>query len=103
MYQQHDLVLSPVAAHVTLRLGHLNPNVPFDELLKRLGEYVAFTPLNNITGSPAISLPAALAEEGIPIGAQLSAAHGDDRTLLEVAFALEEQQPFPRITSTRSA
>jgi amidase len=27
----------------------------------------------------------------------LSAAHGDDRTLLEVAFALEAERPFPRI------
>jgi amidase len=34
----------------------------------------------------------------VPIGVQLSAAHGDERTLLEVAFLLEAEHPFPKIT-----
>jgi amidase len=34
---------------------------------------------------------------GVPIGVMLSAAYGDERTLLEVAFALEAEHPFPRI------
>ena len=58
---------------------------------------MAFTPLNNIAGTPAISLPMAVAAEGTPIGVQLSAAYGDERTLLETAFALEADSPFPRI------
>ena len=58
---------------------------------------MAFTPLNNIAGTPAISVPAGLSAEGLPIGVQLSAAHGDERTLLELAFLLESEQPFPRI------
>jgi amidase len=39
----------------------------------------------------------AVSEEGLPIGIQLSAAHGDERTLLETAFALEHHHPWPRI------
>jgi amidase len=35
--------------------------------------------------------------DGLPIGVMLSAAHGDERTLLETAFALEAEHPFPRI------
>ena len=100
MFARHELVLSPVVAHVTPRLGHLSPRVPYDELMNRLTQWVAFTPLNNIAGTPALSLPAALAAEGVPIGVQLSAAYGDERTLLEVAFALEQEQPFPRIQAT---
>ncbi len=98
MFARHELVLSPVLAHVTPELGYLSPTVPFDELITRLENYVAFTPLNNIAGTPAISLPAALAEQGVPIGVQLSAAYGDERTLIETAFLLEQEQPFPRIT-----
>jgi amidase len=71
--------------------------VPFDELLHRLRDYVAYTPLNNVAGTPAMSLPMGMAEEGVPIGVQFSAAYGDERTLLEIAFALEGEQPFPRI------
>lgn len=95
--RRHELVLSPVLAHTTPRLGHLSPNVPFDELLQRLHAYVSFTPLNNVAGSPAISLPLGMTPEGLPIGVQLNAAAGDERTLLEVAYALEEAQPFPRL------
>jgi amidase len=97
MFARHELVVSPVLAHVTPEIGHLSPTVPFDDLIGRLERYVAFTPLHNIAGTPAISLPLAMAEEGIPIGVQLSAAYGDERTLIETAFLLEQEQPFPRI------
>ena len=92
-----EVVVSPVVANHTPRLGHLSPNVPFDELITRLRNHVAFTPLHNITGAPAISLPMALSDQGLPIGVMVSAAVGDDRTLLEVAYALETDNPFPRI------
>jgi amidase len=98
LFERHELVLSPVLAHVTPQLGYLSPTVPFDELITRLEHWVSFTPLNNIAGTPAISLPLAMADEGVPIGVQLSAAHGDERTLLETAFQLEAAQPFARIT-----
>jgi amidase len=97
MFQRHELVLSPVLGHVTPKLGHLSPNVPYPELMRRLLDYVTYTPLNNVTGSPAMSLPLGMSQEGVPIGVHLSAAYGDERTLLEVAFAMEEQQAFPRI------
>jgi amidase len=97
MFADCELVLSPTVAHVAPKLGHLSPTLPFDVLIERLKRYVAFPPLNNIAGTPAISLPMAMAEEGVPIGVQLHAAHGDERTLIETAFLLEQEQPFPRI------
>jgi amidase len=97
MFARHELVLSPVLAHVPPPIGYLSPTVPFEQLIDRLERYVAFTPLNNIAGTPAISLPMAMAEQGTPIGVQLSAAYGDERTLIETAFLLEQEQPFPRI------
>ena len=98
MFARHEVVLSPVLAHVPPLLGHLSPTVPYEDLIQRLRHYVAFTPLNNIAGTPAISLPAGMAGCGVPIGVELSGAYGDERTLLETAFLLEAEQPFPRIT-----
>ena len=97
LFTRHDVLLSPVLAHVTPELGWLSPTVPFDLLLQRLLDYVAFTPLNNVAGAPAISLPAGTSAGGLPIGVHLSVAHGDERTLLELAYALEADQPWPRI------
>jgi amidase len=97
MLAKHDVILSPVLAHSPPTLGHLSPNVPFDELLIRLRNYVAYTPLNNVAGTPAISLPTGATADGLPIGVQISGAHGDERTLLELAFALEQDHPWRRI------
>ncbi|MBB5916799.1 amidase [Nocardia transvalensis] len=97
LFDRHELIVSPVVSHVTPRLGVLSPCVPFDELIQRLRNFVAFTPLQNVTGTPAISLPMAMADEGVPVGVQVASAFGDERTLLEVAFALEEATVWPRI------
>lgn len=92
-----DVILSPVLAHTTPTLGHLSPEQDFDELFERLTRYVSFTPLNNAAGGPAISLPLGASTQGLPIAIHLSANHGDERTLLELAFELEAAQPFRRI------
>ncbi|MER5866004.1 amidase [Kitasatospora sp. NPDC002040] len=97
MFRRYDAVLSPVLAHVAPPIGHLSPNVPFEELIGRLHRYVAFTPVNNVTGAPAIALPTGAAADGRPIGVHLSAAHGQERVLLELAFALEQDRPWRRI------
>lgn len=97
VFDHHDAVLSPVLIHATPLLGQLSPNVPFDELIQRLHACAGFTPLHNIAGSPAISLPLGTSEQGLPIGLQLWAAHGDERTLLELAYSLEAEKPWPRI------
>lgn len=97
MFDRHEVILSPVLRHTTPVLGHLSPTNPFDVIQARLADYVAYTPVQNITGSPAMSLPLGRTADGRPVGVQLQGAFGDDRTLLEVAFALEDALPFARI------
>jgi len=50
-----------------------------------LWRYSPFCPLANATGAPAISLPAGRSVSGLPIGAMLSGALGEDALLLRVA------------------
>ncbi len=92
-----DVVLCPVLGRTTPRIGELSPREPFDELFPRLVEYVGFTPLNNASGSPAISLPLGATDDGLPIGVQLMARDGAERTLLELAFELEAVKAFRRL------
>ncbi|MGH8492143.1 MAG: amidase [Moraxellaceae bacterium] len=96
-FRDWDLVLSPVLAHTTPELGWLSPAQDFDTLFDRLLKYVSFTPLNNAAGSPAISLPMGTTAQGLPVAVHFSARHGDERTLLEIAYALEEARPWRRI------
>ena len=57
----------------------------------------AFTPLQNATGEPAISLPLAESAAGLPVGMMLSTVIGGEARLLELAYELEEARPWPRI------
>lgn len=94
-----DAVLTPVLGHTTPEIGYLDPDVAFDELFERLFRYVSFTPLANTTGAPAIALPGGLTEQNLPIGIHLMGRHGGEKTLLELAFGLEQAQPWPVITA----
>lgn len=95
--KDYDVLLTPVLTHTTPPLGYFSPLHDFDLLLERLTRYIGYTPLNNVTGSPALSLPMGATLGGLPVAVQLCAACGDERTLLELAFELEAVQPFRRI------
>jgi len=92
-----DVVLSPTLAYATPELGFLSPAVEFEVMFERLVQYAAFTPLNNASGGPAISLPLGRSSADMPIGVHFSADHGDEQTLLELAYELEAAQPFAEI------
>ncbi|GGK65283.1 putative amidase AmiC [Nocardia camponoti] len=92
-----DVMLTPVLSHPSPLIGELDPNQPFDELFTKLVDYVGFTPLNNIGGGPGIAVPHGLLPIGLPGSVQLAAPRGDEATLLDLAYQLESESPFPRI------
>jgi amidase len=94
-----DVLLNPVLAHPAPKIGEHAPDQPFRMLLAKLIDYVAFTPINNVGGGPAIALPHKMMASGLPGSIQLSAPGGGERTLLELAYELEATSPFPQITT----
>jgi|SRR5690554_557302 len=101
--KDYNAVLTPVLGHTTPLLGHLSPVVPFDTLFDRLTRYASFTPLANATGAPAISLPMGRTADNLPVSVQLMTNYGDDRTLLELAFALEaDYSPWSFLSKTEA-
>jgi len=98
-FRQYDAVLTPVLAMPTPELGWLNPSQSYEQIIERLTQWVSFTPLQNATGDPAVSLPLATGSNGMPIGVQLATGRGHEARLLEVAYELEEAVGFARITA----
>ena len=94
-----DAVLMPTLAQETPRIGHLDPTAPYEQIMDRLMDLVAFTPLQNATGDPAISLPLAESAAGLPVGMMLSTVRGQEARLLELAYELEQARPWPRINA----
>lgn len=93
----YDVVLTPTLADVTPRIGHLDPVNDYQQIIDRLIEWVAFTPLQNATGEPAISLPLAESSSGLPVGMMFAAPVGQESRLLHLAYELEEARPWRRI------
>ena len=97
-FQQYDAVLTPTLATATPRIGHLDPTQDFETVIERLMEWVAFTPLQNATGDPAISLPLATSADGLPLGMMLGAGRGQEALLLGLAHELEAAHPWTLLT-----
>jgi amidase len=93
----YDMLVSPTLAQPAPMLGYLAADLPFEVALDRVLEYCAFTPIQNASGAPAISLPLGRTTAGLPIGVQFAAAHGNDRTLLELALSIEAASPWQRL------
>jgi amidase len=94
LFERYDLLLCPTTATPAPPLGYLGPDVPFETAFERVKHTFCFTPVQNATGDPAISLPLARSATGLPIGVQLSAPHGGETSLLALAYELEAAGAF---------
>jgi amidase len=90
----YDLLLTPTLGEPPCVLGEFT--TPDEPLLgfARAATFVPYTPLANMAGSPAISLPLSWNDQGLPIGSQLMAAYGREDLLLRVASQLETARPW---------
>jgi amidase len=57
-------------------------------------QYVPFTQLANLTGTPAMSVPLHWTADGLPLGVQFVARCGEEDRLLQLAAQLESMRPW---------
>ncbi len=115
-FTYYDVLLTPTLAQPPLLLGHfaLSPiqalvlrvvnrmgagwllrtlSVP-RQIAKQLYDFMPYTPLFNLTGQPAMSVPLIMSRDGLPIGMQFAARYGDEATLFRLAGQLERARPW---------
>ncbi len=91
-----DILVTPTLAQPPLPIGGLAPKggePAFQWLLNAAG-WVPFTPVWNVTGQPAISLPLVQSPAGLPIGVQLVGPPAGEELLLSLSAQLEEARPW---------
>lgn len=70
--------------------------------LDRTEQIVGYTPIHNMAGCPAMSVPLAWSSDGLPIGMHVAAAPGRDALLLQLAYQLKGARPWRHRRPTAS-
>ena len=96
LFEEIDVVLTPTAAALP---WPAEESYPREIAGQPTGprDHAIFTGWANIAGVPAISLPVALSQSGLPIGVQIAAGFGVDAALLDFASELQAHHPVPSL------
>jgi amidase/6-aminohexanoate-cyclic-dimer hydrolase len=93
-FEQWDVILTPITALPTPKVGTreyltISDNPDVRDWFENLWRFFAFTPLANLCGIPAISMPMASQDHGLPLGIQAIAKQANDGLLLQLAAQIE--------------
>jgi amidase len=94
-HEAYDCWLTPTLGAPPIRLGAVD--ITERDAIKALTpilDYVPFTPLQNATGQPAISLPLHWTADGLPVGVMFTGRMGEEGLLLRLAAQLEQARPW---------
>ncbi|TJY55411.1 amidase [Sinimarinibacterium sp. CAU 1509] len=92
-FENYDLWVTPAGVQQAPAIGTFDPSRGDEDLqtyaARALRDYAAFTPLLNITGHPAASVPVCHGSNGLPVGTQIVAPLGDEATIFRVSAQLD--------------
>jgi amidase len=91
---RYDAWLTPTLAEPPIPLGSFEKEG--DDLygLTRAAEFVPFTPLANLSGQPAMSVPLHRTRDNLPVGSHFLGRFGQESTLFALAAQLERARPW---------
>ena len=90
IFDDVDVVLTPVLAKPPIEVGRFEGRGAL-AAFNGSGRFVPFPGVWNVTGQPAMSIPAGLTAEGLPVGAQLVARRDGEATIVGLAAQLEAE------------
>ncbi|HVP78851.1 MAG TPA: amidase [Thermodesulfobacteriota bacterium] len=94
-FLKYDVMLTPTLGEPPVPLGTFDspPENPLQGL-RRAEAFVPFTPICNVTGQPAMSVPLYWNAQGLPVGVHFVGRFGDEATLFRLAAQLEAARPW---------
>lgn len=92
--ETYDVLLCPTLTNSPKPLGYLSPELDREILIQRTDDYVGYTPIHNIAGMCAMSVPLCINKAGMPLGSHFAAEPGAEKTLFDLAYQLETALPW---------
>lgn len=101
VFDRCDVLMTPTLAHRPAPVGQLSGVGTVRGALRSLPS-IAYVALWNVAGNPAASVPAGLAEDGLPTAVQLVGRTDDEATLFSLAARIERTRPWPLLVGGSS-
>jgi Asp-tRNA(Asn)/Glu-tRNA(Gln) amidotransferase A subunit family amidase len=96
LFETYDVMLLATLGRPAIPIGYLFEDP--SKTVERLFSYMPNTQAFNNSGQPAMTVPLAWSEGGLPIGIQFAARTGAEALLFRLAGQLEQARPwFDRI------
>jgi len=93
LWNDHDVLLTPGLATTAIQAeGGYGKSAVI--ALDKAGRFMPWYPVFNLTGQPAISIPAGFGADGLPLSVQLVGRHGEEETLYSLAGQIEAARPW---------
>jgi amidase len=93
LWEEFDVLLTPTLARTAIA-AEGGYGRPAPVAIDIAGRFAPFTPIFNVTGQPAISIPAGIGSDGLPLAVQLIGRVGAEDTLYSLAGQIEEAAPW---------
>jgi aspartyl-tRNA(Asn)/glutamyl-tRNA(Gln) amidotransferase subunit A len=98
LFQEIDVLLTPTTAVAAYAAeGPLPMEIEGKDA--RSSGPVPFTMLANLCWNPAVSVPAGITHEGLPVGLHITARRHADDVALRLARIFEQTRPWPRLAT----
>jgi amidase len=92
-WDDYDLLLTPTLAQPPVPIGSIMTGEPWEQFGKAAA-FTPFTPIVNVTGQPAVSVPLWWGNDDLPIGVHLIGRPAGEATLFRVSAQLEQARPW---------
>jgi amidase len=93
LWDEFDVLMTPTMATTAIGADG-GYDRPAPVAINTAGRFTPFTAIFNITGQPAISIPAGIGRDGLPLSVQLIGRIGAEETLYALAAQIEAAQPW---------
>jgi amidase len=115
-FDKYDILLTPTLSRPPFKIGEIQPSAAelklmdvvgrlnAERLLEKAGivktlagksfDFIPYTPVFNVTGQPAMSVPLYWNKAGLPVGVHFVGRFAEDATLFQLAGQLERARPW---------
>ncbi|AWT59837.1 MAG: Acylamidase [Candidatus Moanabacter tarae] len=93
-FDRYNVLLTPVTAVPAFPINEPPSKIGGCVVTNRRWGFIPFTPLFNLTGNPAASIPCGFSAGGLPIGLHIIGPMCDEKTVIAVSAAFEKARPW---------